>query len=413
MDQSKIRVLLLEDNSVEAKIIQRILSLRVEPGYEVTHAPQLAEGLKKLNSAVYDLVLVDLSLPDSEGLNTFLEVQKQVPDLPIIVLTGHDDETLAVETLRRGAQDYLVKAEADAKALLRVMRYAMERKKIEIQLKKAKEALERDEKVLFDMLKSIKKSNDDLKSTQLQLIQAEKLEVVGRLAAGVAHEVKNPLAMLRMGIDYFSKEIPADNTKALFMLKSMVEAVKRADNVIREMLDFSSLQQAQIGPEDLHEVLEKSLQLMKHEIDKRHTNIVRQFDSRSITVPMDKNRIIQVLINLIGNAMDSMQTGGEVTIKTYIQKLEKVGGFVGHRKDDIFLPGDTVAVIEISDAGPGIPEDMLAKIFDPFFTTKRAEGGTGLGLSVVKSIIQLHGGAIMIQNKPDKGAIATIMLKLE
>ncbi|MCB9799523.1 MAG: response regulator [Candidatus Omnitrophica bacterium] len=395
---TSMHVLLIEDNIIETKVMTAILSKADNPSIHFRAAASLNEGLEQLKDFSADLILLDLTLPDSEGIETFLKAQQEAPDIAIIVLTGLDDETVALEALRHGAQDYLIKGQTEPRMLLRIMNYACERKKIELKLK--------------DTLKSLKKSNEKLKETRLQLIQAAKLEVVGRLAAGVAHEVKNPLAMLRMGVDYF-KERGMDNDKDTFMLQSMVDAIRRADMVIKEMLDFSSLQELQIKSENLGKVIERSLLLIQHELTKAQVRLVRKFSPELQEVKIDRNRFEQVLINLCTNAVHAMTGDGTLTIETEKQILDKPGGIVGSRTNDIFAVGDEIAVIRIKDTGPGIPEELIDKIFDPFFTTKRDDGGTGLGLSIVKSIIQLHNGYIKIENnKEAKGACMTIMLRL-
>lgn len=409
----KVSVLLIEDNPVDSALMGRILSVAANPSYNVECRGNMEQGLERLGGKDIDLVLLDLSLPDSEGFETFVRTHKQAPDVPIVVLTGYDDEDLALEALRRGAQDYLVKTEIDPKVLTRVIRYAVERKKIERQLKKANEELARDEKVLVDMLKSLKRSNSELKMTQLQLIQAEKLEVVGRLAAGVAHEVKNPLAMLRMGIDYFAKQTDKMDDKGQFIVRSMIDAIRRADFVIKGMLDFASTQELQMSVENLAAVIEHSLFFVKHELDRHQIVVAKNFHNPIDKIQISRNRIEQVFINIFTNAIRAVGENGQITIDVRKEKLEKAGGIVGFRKDDIFAPGDTVAVIEITDSGPGIPEDIVNKIFDPFFTTYRAQGGTGLGLSVVKSIIQMHHGYIEIHNAKGAGACVRLLLKMD
>lgn len=413
-ENSKTSVLLVEDNPVEAMLMQRVLTKATEPTYDVLHVDSLGKGFEVLSNGKYlDIILLDLSLPDSEGIETFLKMHQKAPQIPTVVLTGTDSDEFAIEALRRGAQDYLVKSDADSKIILRVMQYAIERKRIERELTQTHEALEKDEKMLQDMLASLKRSNEQLRATQLQLIQAEKLEVVGRLAAGVAHEVKNPLAMIRMGIDFFKRKQKEDNHKYAFMMKSMLEALTRADNVIQEMLDFSSLQYLERIECNLNEIIRASIQLVRPELEKTDVTINADLDPDIGSVLLDRTRFEQVLVNLLMNSLHAMEGKGEIQVSNYKKELTEVGGIVGYRKEDVFEPGDRVIVIEIKDNGPGIPEDVLPKIFDPFFTTKRTEGGTGLGLSIVKSIMQLHNGSIEITNNKEGGAHITLMLKIK
>ena len=412
-ESKPLNILLVEDNPVEQKMLETIFTAnRGGSRNHVTSAETLAAALDQRGRPLaFDLVLLDLNLPDSEGFSTFEKMQSAFPDTAIVVLTGTNDENIAMETLRCGAQDYWCKGSLEPKLLVRVCRYAVERKRIELELKHANDQLKRHEDALLETLESLKKSNEDLRATRLQLIQAAKLEVVGRLAAGIAHEVKNPLAMIRMGVDYFFKYIPADEKTGRFMLESMSEAVGRADMVIKEMLDFSSQQALVIQPESLTPLIERALFFVKHEFDKRQTQFEMQLQEGLPLAFVDKTRMEQVLINLMTNALQAQQSGGTIRLKTCFLELQPGVLPVGNRRGDPFVPGDKVVRLDIEDEGPGIPADVLGKIFDPFFTTKRAEGGTGLGLSVVKNIIEMHGGFLCIRNRSEGGVCATVLLK--
>jgi PAS domain S-box-containing protein len=252
----------------------------------------------------------------------------------------------------------------------------------------------------------------ELKRTQLQLIQAKKMEVVGGLASGVAHEVKNPLATIVYGAGYLRRKINPEDKNVALTLKHVEEAVRRADNIIKDLLDFSSLSRLDIAQEHLNNSIDKCLSLTKHQLDKQHIKVIRDFKVDLPLVKVDNNRIEQALINLILNAIDAMPKGGSLTIRTSTQKLTKIEQGIGFRKEDVFKLGETVVVVEIEDTGPGIAEANLDKIFDPFFTTKRGLGGTGLGLSIVRNIIQLHNGKIEIKNIKRRGVRVSLMFKI-
>ncbi len=411
-----MKVLLVEDNPVEAKLMEAAFSRRspTEKKVELDKTADLKSTLERITShGPFDLILLDLMLPDSAGLDTFQCIYERTPHTPIVVSTGTDDESLALEALRRGAQDYLVKGYTDLRMLLRVCHYAVERKKLDTELKLANEAMSRHERVLNETMESLKKSNEELKATRLQLIQAAKLEVVGRLAAGVAHEVKNPLAMMRMGVDYFLKEKRAADKTDAFMLETMADAIGRADMVIKDMLDFSSLQRLEIAPGNLNELVEKTLRFLNHELESRKVEVVLKLDRALPPVHMDRNRLEQVVVNLITNAMHAMRENPRLTVCTSAKPVDKTGFRVGYRKGDPFTVSETVALLEIHDNGSGIDPEATEKIYDPFFTTKLNEGGTGLGLSIVKSIIEMHRGFIRVANRPEGGGVtAALILKL-
>ncbi|MBI3030218.1 MAG: PAS domain S-box protein [Candidatus Rokubacteria bacterium] len=259
----------------------------------------------------------------------------------------------------------------------------------------------------------LKETSAELQALQLQLIQAEKMESVGTLAAGIAHEVKNPLSIVLMGVNYLSDQLPPDDDITRSVLQDMDNAVRKADSVIRGLLDFSAAGALSLNAEDLNFVVQQSLLLVKHETDRSHLRVVKELTENLPAVKLDKGKIEQVLVNIFINAIHAMPGGGTLTVRTYAKRLMEVGHRVGSRKADHFRIGDTVLVTEVDDTGTGIPPDKLTKIFDPFFTTKPTGKGTGLGLAVTSKIVALHGGTIDIRNREEGGARVTIMFKAE
>ena len=261
--------------------------------------------------------------------------------------------------------------------------------------------------------KDLRKAYSQLQDAQAQLIQAEKMEVVGRLASGVAHEVKNPLAIILQGVDYLTKKVDTKDRNIHSTLSFIKDATYKADKVIKGLLDFSSISKLDIRSENLNSIIESTILLMKHYLSKNKIQLIKDFNEKIPEVKVDKNRIEQVFINISMNAAQAMPNGGTLIFRTYTTNLSQSDKGVGRRKEDTFKLGETVVLAEVEDTGPGIPEDSLDKIFDPFFTTKRGKGGTGLGLSSVRNIMELHEGQIEIQNKKSGGAKATLMFKID
>ena len=250
----------------------------------------------------------------------------------------------------------------------------------------------------------------ELKNTQLQLIQAEKLESIGRLAAGVAHEVKNPLAVIQLGVDYLSKTMRG-NKDATESVHDMGDAVKRADTVIKGLLEFSRPAKPEMAPLDLNNVLEESLLLVKYELTKNSISLDKQLENELPTIELDRNKMKQVFINIFMNAIHAMDSGGTLTVKTSSSKLSKENFNLHCKFTEHLKAGDSVVIAEIEDTGTGIPEDKIDKLFDPFFTTKPTGVGTGLGLSITMGIIDLHKAAINIMNRNEGGACVSIIFK--
>lgn len=296
----------------------------------------------------------------------------------------------------RLSQENLEGQVADRTAALR--HEINERRRAQERLIQANEELSESRERLVEALAELQRSHAELKATQWQLIEATKLESIGRLAAGVAHEVKNPLMTLTMAADYLAQVVPAQEPEAGTMLQDMRDAIQRANRVISELLEFSRPGELSLKPEDLHAIVDRALSLVKLELARHHVEVVRQFAETLPAVPMDRNKIEQVLVNLFMNALQAMSQGGTLTIRTFV-----VAG----------APGSSPALgLEIDDTGPGVPAAYLAKVFDPFFTTKPAGQGTGLGLCVAQQIVQLHGGTITLHNRPEGGARVTIVLNL-
>lgn len=257
-------------------------------------------------------------------------------------------------------------------------------------------------------------ANEELKLTQMQLIQAEKLESIGRLAAGVAHEVKNPLALLLMGVEYLEHNVPTDDENVPIILKEMREAITRAEKIIVGMVDFSSHRQLNRETVDLHQLIDNATLLMRHQFTRKSVRLKKCYAPNLPPLFADKTRIEQVLVNLITNALQAMKKGGRLTLTTSTRILgEEDRRSFGTRTANPFRAGDRVVVLEIRDNGPGIPPELLSKVFDPFFTTKPTGEGTGLGLSVTRKIVELHEGHIELANVSEGGLKVTLTFKAQ
>ncbi len=279
------------------------------------------------------------------------------------------------------------------------------------QAKEAEEKLRATNAELSMALANLQKASEDLRAIQLQLIEAEKMKSIGRLAAGVAHEVKNPLAIITMGVDYM-EGLPAGDENTKEILREMRAAVKRADNVIRGLLDFSAPSQLELTAADLTALINHALVLVRGEMSRGNYEVVTDFQPGLPPLPLDSIKIEQVFVNLLTNAVHAMPGGGTLIVRVYQKQLTGMGENLAGSASEAFRVGDQVIVAEIDDTGAGIPESKLGKIFDPFYTTKPTGKGTGLGLTVTRSIIDLHGGTIEIANRPEGGARATVIFKV-
>jgi len=231
----------------------------------------------------------------------------------------------------------------------------------------------------------------EIKLMQTQLIRSEKLVSLGRLVAGITHEINNPLQGILMFANLTSKSPKLDPS-----LKSDMDVIinetNRCANIVKGLLDFSRESIPQKKPASLNKVMEATLALIGRQSTFHNIDIVRDYQTDLPLIPIDENQIEQIFINMLLNAGQSMPGGGRILIRTFAENEEYV-------------------CLEITDTGTGIAEDDLQKIFDPFFTTKK-DKGTGLGLSVSFGIIERHDGKIEVQSKVNEGTTFTIKLPL-
>src|SRR5688572_19478761 len=323
MESKLIQVLLIERDLRFTRFLRETLSALTSSDIEISVVDNLAEALQKLRECQFEAVLLDLSLPDSEGIQTFARAHQAAPTIPIVILTGHEDEAFALDALRQGAQDYLLKSKIDGKILNRVIRYAIERKRIELKLLAANsdllnsnQNLARSKEALRGALEEVRTSHQRLKETQLQLIQAAKMECVGTLAAGVAHEVKNPLQTILMGLAYLSKNFATGDQTFGLVLNDMRDAVRRADAIVRDLLYLSAARQIEIKPHNVNAVLERSLLFVNYDLIRSRVLVIRDLQKDLPAVRLDEAKMEQVFINLFMNAIHAMPNGGNLYLRT-------------------------------------------------------------------------------------------------
>ncbi len=270
-------------------------------------------------------------------------------------------------------------------------------------------------KDITERIKREKQLNDTiilLRRTRDQLIQKDKMAALGRMASGIAHEIRNPLEIISMGMDYIDYNIPNDNVMLRQSIEKIYNAITRANNIIRDVLSFSRKSIVKISNIPLIPLLDNTLSLTKHNLRKTGITLKREYASETMEVAADHNMLQQVFLNLINNAVDAMQNRAEkqLTIRVYKQKVYQIDYKAGRRRSDFFKIGDEIVVVEISDTGRGIPKSELPKIFEPFFTTKSTSGGTGLGLSLCHMIIDRLKGVIDVESSLEKGSTFSVKI---
>jgi signal transduction histidine kinase/ActR/RegA family two-component response regulator len=259
----------------------------------------------------------------------------------------------------------------------------------------------------INLYQELQKKIEDLKNTikhlnqaQTQLIQSEKLAALGRFSAGIAHEVKNPLAIILGGIEFLDKKLSRANIDTKVAIEKIKESTLRANTIVQNLLQFAKPSELRIERITVRDLINETLSLFKYRIHLTNIHIETQFIEQHIYIGVDKNQMQQVLFNIFMNAVEAMPKKGRIKVKVYKTTLAKIS------------PDRLFCVIEIIDNGMGISKDDLARIFEPFFTTKRYKKGTGLGLPIAKKIIENHRGKLMVKSKLGKGTDIKIILPI-
>jgi two-component system cell cycle sensor histidine kinase/response regulator CckA len=370
--------LIVEDSEDDAMLLLRELGR----GFDVTHlrvdTPEAM--VSALNGGPWDIVLSDYSMPRFSAPDAFATLQRRGLDLPFIIVSGTVGEDTAVDAMRLGVHDYIVKGK-----LARLLP-AIERELRECESRRRRRIAE-----------------EELRKTEEQLRHAQKMEAVGRLAGGVAHDFNNVLSVILS----YCELILADPQNTGSLRTDLVEvrtAGLRAAELTKQLLLFSRQQVIEAKVFDLGKVvggMEKLLRpLLGADVE------LTILTSREVgRVWADEGQIVQVVMNLAVNARDAMPRGGKLTIETRNVELDEDYARAHHG----VTPGQYV-MLAATDTGTGMDRATQARIFDPFFTTKEKGKGTGLGLSTVFGTIQQAGGHLWVYSEPGEGTTFKIYL---
>jgi two-component system NtrC family sensor kinase len=291
------------------------------------------------------------------------------------------------------------------------------------------ERLRENQESLENYLESLESTNKQLKQAQEELIRTEKLASIGRFAAGVAHEVGNPLGSI-LGYTGILQKEGMDREESKDYLKRIEKEIGRINRIVRELLDFARPSKFEIKDVEINKVIKSTLSLLLYQKDFKNIETQLDFQPDLPMIKGDESQLSQVFINIILNAIDAMPNGGILRIQTrehvvenlYADRFQRI--YPPRRKSDPmqsdyshlrkpdpfsalltkFSKGDRLAKIRISDTGIGIKKEDLENIFDPFFTTKAPDKGTGLGLSITIRIVESLGGEIKVESEVGKGS---------
>jgi signal transduction histidine kinase len=375
-----LRVFFLEDNLDDIEL--ELYELR-SAGYEVAHdaARNKKEFMEKLPSLDADIILADYSLPDITGFEAIEIIKQRSIDVPVVLITGEGNEQAAVDSLRLGAVDYIIKRNISGLSarVARVLEIWADRK--------AKKRAE-DEEIRLQQL----------------LFEKQKLEAIGKLSGGIAHDFNNILT----GIMGFS-EVCLGNAEAGSDLYKQLETIialsQKGGELVKQLHIFSKKMSTEMREIDFNWFLRDTIHFLKRIVEE---TIEIQFDLNEgpLQVRCDTGQFTQVIMNLILNARDAMHGKGMITIKTEKSLMPDMETPVSGVPQEYYL------CLSVSDTGEGIEAVDIRKIFAPYFTTKELGRGTGLGLSIVFSIIKTHGGEIKVFSDKGHGTTFKVYLPL-
>jgi two-component system, cell cycle sensor histidine kinase and response regulator CckA len=493
-----IKILLVEDNPGDVFLLQETLSEITVVQFNVVNVERLAEAQQRLQVDLFDVILLDLLLPDSAGLDTFTTLHQQVPLIPIVVLTGMSDETLAMKAMQAGAQDYLIKGQVSGGDLLmRSIRYAIERKRVESTLQKREQELrsltehapdiisrfDTDLKYLFinqaveeptglsveiflgktmrevgfpeaqveqweSVLRSVFTTGEGISieleypshsglryyqsrcvpefgpdgavesvlvmtretteqhRLEAQLLRAQRMESIGTLASGIAHDMNNILTPMLAVSQLLPLKIPNLDQRNQHLLKILEDSARRGSDLVKQILTFSRGLEGDRSVLQVEQILVEIEQIIRSTFPKfMGIQILNHAPQGLWPVMADATQLHQVFMNLCVNARDAMPTEGTLTISVENKTL-----FEADARNNVEAKPGNYVMLTIADTGIGIPPHFLDRIFEPFFTTKAVGKGTGLGLSTTLGIIKHHGGFVTVSSELGQGTQFQIFL---
>jgi signal transduction histidine kinase len=365
------RILLVEDSRSDARLLEATLQDAGVHRFRLTHVERLDEALAALGDGGVDIVLLDLHLPDSQGLDTLAELKREQPGVPVMVLTGLDDEELAVRAMQAGAQDYLPKGVVDGALLARLIRHAVERHQIGVELERAR---------------------------------SEQIRLRDQFLSHVSHELRTPLAAMHQFLDILADGLAGalSDEQQAYVQRTLRNA-RQLEGMVAELLDAARAQTGKLAVTvqrvELAPLVEDTLGGFAGRATDKAIQLSAEVEPGLGAVRADAGRVGQVLGNLLDNALKFTPEGGQVHVAAV---ADGEPGF---------------ARVEVSDSGPGVPAADAERIFERLWQAQGKDGGPsrkglGLGLHICRELVARQGGRIWVDSRPGEGATFAFTLPL-
>ena len=388
------RILVVDDKPDNQALVSLVLE---EQGHEVLTAANGREGLQVAIAELPDVILLDVMMPDMSGIEVCrkLKEDERTRAVPVILVTAMGLDENVVAGLDAGADDYVSKP-FNAEVLAARVRAAL-------RTKESYDAVAELNRQLRQEIEYRRQVEETLEKKEAQLRQAQKMEAVGTLAGGIAHEFNNLLQAIR-GYTTFAMDDLEPDQQAHQDLEQVVTAVDRAASLTSQLLRFSRAETLEREHLNLNDTVRIVIKMLRPLIGE-HIDVEAHLGEDVCPVYADPGSLQQVLLNLCINARDAMPLGGKLTITT---RTVVITDAESENYPDIG-PG-AYASIAVTDTGCGMPPEVKDRVFEPFFTTKGVGKGTGLGLAIVYGVVRQHKGTIDVSSEPGRGTTFRIYL---
>ena len=378
-DSTKKPVVIIDDDRNILELTSLILS---KHGFQPYIADCAHEGIELISRYSPELVLLDYVMPEMDGLAALQLIKSRFPNTYVVMLTGKGSEEIAVELLKSGASEYILKP-FNNRNLVERLQNVLRIREIElhnIELQKQQDQLLFEiEQWNLELQKRVREKSEALQNAQEEIIQSEKLAAMGYLSAGMAHEIRNPLNSIALFIQLM-RQTSTEPDQLEYQLKVLKE-VERIDSIIRKLLDASRRTRVISSNVQINQVIDSAIEAFSPQIESRKIQVDRQYHCVPQPITADPTELGQIFTNLFLNALDAMTLGGRLAIEL----IEKDGR----------------VIVRVSDSGTGIAEDIIQSIFDPFFSTKNR--GTGMGLPVAQRIVRMYEGSMEVESSSPEG----------
>lgn len=405
-------VLLVDD---EKEILCLMKTALARANVKVLTAESAAEGMVHLAGGKVDVVVADVRLPDLDGIELLKRARALYEDIEAIVITGYQDNASVVQALRAGALDYLIKPidlEILAHAVSRAIERVMLTRNVRFRYRELRLHAEIHERVKAQQDEELAARTAKLQQTQAQLFQTAKLATLGEMAAGVAHELNQPLAGIALAVKHLHKLRERGVLGAMELddaLGDIDTCVARVTAVVDHVRTFARQETKPFVQVDINACVDGALKLIGEQLRLAGIELVKDLVPNVPKVVGEPFQIEQVILNLLTNARDacaSSAAGPDSPRSSlgFIRRIElKTRAMRG-------AGGQPGIALTCRDTGRGMGPEVVARLFEPFFTSKPPGAGTGLGLAISKSIVQMHGGEIRVASEPGRGSTFTVWL---